>query len=80
MQDANVSERNDGHAGIERRLRGGQERAKLWFEELRDRMLAALEAVEDAAEGAPGSAKARKPDASPARPGHAKKAAAASCL
>jgi len=31
-----------------------KERARLWFEELRDRMLAALEAVEDAAESAPG--------------------------
>ena len=33
-----------------------KERARTWFESLRDRMLAALEAVEDAAEGAPGCA------------------------
>jgi coproporphyrinogen III oxidase len=32
----------------------GKDRAKAWFETLRDRMLEALEAVEDAAEGAPG--------------------------
>ena len=32
----------------------GKDRAKAWFEELRDRMLAALEAIEDTAEGAPG--------------------------
>jgi coproporphyrinogen III oxidase len=32
----------------------GKDRAKAWFETLRDRMLDALEAVEDAAEGAPG--------------------------
>ncbi|MDJ0512662.1 MAG: oxygen-dependent coproporphyrinogen oxidase [Methyloceanibacter sp.] len=31
-----------------------KDRAKRWFEELRDRMLNALEAVEDGAEGAPG--------------------------
>jgi coproporphyrinogen III oxidase len=32
----------------------GKDRAKAWFETLRDQMLAALEALEDAAEGAPG--------------------------
>jgi coproporphyrinogen III oxidase len=32
----------------------GKDRARSWFETLRDRMLAGLEAVEDAAEGAPG--------------------------
>ena len=31
-----------------------KDRAKAWFEELRDRMLGVLEAVEDAADGAPG--------------------------
>jgi len=34
----------------------GKERAKAWFEKLRDSMLAALEAVEDAADGLPGCA------------------------
>ena len=32
----------------------GKDRARAWFESLRDSMLVALEAVEDAAEGAPG--------------------------
>ena len=55
MQDANVSERETMETpGSKDAFEAGKERAKLWFEELRDRMLAALEAVEDAAEGAPG--------------------------
>ena len=55
MQDANVSERETMDTpGSKDAFEAGKERAKLWFEELRDRMLAALEAVEDAAEGAPG--------------------------
>ena len=55
MQDATVSERKTMETpGPKDAFEAGKERAKLWFEELRDRMLAALEAVEDAAEGAPG--------------------------
>ena len=34
-------------------LEARKERARVWFEALRDDMLAALEAVEDAAEGSP---------------------------
>ena len=60
MQDGNVIEReamsadNSANAASKDRFEANKERAKLWFEELRDRMLAALEAVEDGAEGAPG--------------------------
>ena len=55
MQDATVSERKTMETpGSKDAFEAGKERAKLWFEELRGRMLAALEAVEDAAEGAPG--------------------------
>jgi coproporphyrinogen III oxidase len=50
--------KTDEHADIGRAPIGdfeaNKDRAQDWFETLRDRMLAALEAVEDAAEGAPG--------------------------
>ncbi|WP_045370146.1 oxygen-dependent coproporphyrinogen oxidase [Methyloceanibacter caenitepidi] len=48
--DAQGSEKPTSKSSFE----ANKERAARWFEELRDRMLAALEAVEDAAEGAPG--------------------------
>jgi len=45
-EQADMSQRGDFEAN--------KDRAQTWFETLRDRMLAALEAVEDSAEGAPG--------------------------
>ncbi|MGH6737403.1 MAG: oxygen-dependent coproporphyrinogen oxidase [Methyloceanibacter sp.] len=49
MQQKDVKGRNSTGA-----FEAGKERAQTWFEALRDDMLAALEAMEDAAEGAPG--------------------------
>jgi coproporphyrinogen III oxidase len=49
MQQENVKEPKMNDA-----FETGKDRARSWFETLRDRMLASLEAVEDAAEGAPG--------------------------
>ena len=46
-----------------------KERARVWFEALRDDMLAALEAVEDASRGLLGLCRESRPGASPARPG-----------
>ena len=60
MQQENIIEREIMDApGSEKptskdSFEANKDRAKRWFEELRDRMLAALEAVEDGAEGAPG--------------------------
>jgi coproporphyrinogen III oxidase len=48
MQQENVKEGKMNDA-----FETGKDRARSWFETLRDRMLAGLEAVEDAAEGAP---------------------------
>jgi coproporphyrinogen III oxidase len=48
MQQENVKEPKMNDA-----FETGKDRARSWFETLRDRMLAGLEAVEDAAEGAP---------------------------
>jgi len=49
MQQENVKEPRMNDA-----FETGKDRARSWFETLRDRMLARLEALEDAAEGAPG--------------------------
>jgi coproporphyrinogen III oxidase len=53
-----MDRKTDEQAGIGQSSRGdfeaNKDRAQSWFETLRDRMLEALEAVEDAAEGAPG--------------------------
>jgi coproporphyrinogen III oxidase len=49
MQQENVKEPTMNDA-----FETGKDRARSWFETLRDRMLAGLEALEDAAEGAPG--------------------------
>jgi len=49
MQQKNVKEPTMNDA-----FETGKDRARSWFETLRDRMLAGLEALEDAAEGAPG--------------------------
>jgi len=48
--------KTDEQAGLGQRddFEANKDRAQGWFETLRDRMLAALEAVEDSAEGAPG--------------------------
>ena len=48
--------KTDEQAGMSQRgdFEANKDRAQSWFETLRDRMLAALEAVEDSAEGAPG--------------------------
>ena len=59
MQEQNVIEREAMEAqgtgkSTKDSFEANKERASRWFEELRDRMLAALEAVEDAADGAPG--------------------------
>jgi coproporphyrinogen III oxidase len=56
--DMKTDEKTDEQAGIGQSsiddFEANKDRAQSWFESLRDQMLAALEAVEDAAEGAPG--------------------------